>query len=185
MLDRQQWTGAPVPTFSGRLVHPLAPDPETIVIEDIAHHLAAVNRFNGATLMPYSVAQHSVLVSCCCDPVDSLHGLLHDAAEAYMGELVKPVKELGLLRAYRVIETHLLAAIYCRFGLAPGTPPSVMLMDERIAATEARDLFVPAAVPHFARVESEPMPRPIIEPWSARCAEEQFLNRFERLRSRS
>ncbi|OFW44758.1 MAG: hypothetical protein A3J29_07940 [Acidobacteria bacterium RIFCSPLOWO2_12_FULL_67_14b] len=174
--------GVSIRTFTGRDVYPLAPDPDAIAIEDIAHHLALQNRFAGATVEPYSVAQHSVLVSYCCDPADALHGLLHDAAEAYLGDLVRPLKRLGLLGGYRAIEAQLQVVIYGRFGLAPETPASVKVMDARLGVTEAQLLFRSDAVPVWARqAERLPMAGLPIEPWSACCAEQQFLDRFRGL----
>lgn len=171
--------GAPIGTFTGRLVYPLSPTTDVIAIEDIAHHLSLVNRFGGATKEPYSVAQHSVLVSLCCDPADALHGLLHDASEAYLGDLITPLKQLGLLRAYRVIEAQLQAVIYSRFNLQFETPASVKLMDERMAITEAQDLFEADAVPGWARHGDRlPLSGMAIRPWSAPAAEAQFLERF-------
>lgn len=174
--------GPAVQTFTGRALYPLSPVASEIAIEDIAHHLAGLNRFGGATLHPYSVAQHSVLVSYCCEPEDALHGLLHDASEAYLGEVVRPLKQLGLMGGYRAIEAQLQVAIYCRFGLSPETPASVKLMDERLAVTEAQDLFPPRSVPVWAtHGDRLPLCGEPIRAWSACCAEEQFLARFNAL----
>jgi hypothetical protein len=160
----------------------LAPTSDVIAIEDIAHHLALLNRFGGATRLAYSVAQHSVLVSYRCDAPDALHGLLHDGSEAYLGDLITPMKQLGLMRAYRVIEAQLQAVIYGRFGLSLETPASVKLIDERLAVTEAQDLFLPESVPAWARHGDRlPLDRELIQPWPAWCAEEQFLRRFKEL----
>lgn len=174
--------GAPIETFTGRQLYPLAPNAEAIVIEDIAHQLAAANRFFGATRHPYSVAQHSVLVSYLCDPADALHGLLHDAAEAYLGDLARPLKQLGLMAAYRAIEAQLQTVIYCRFGLSPEVPESVKAIDERLAVTEAQDLYRPDAVPAWAaHADRLPLRGRPIEPWGAARAEERFLSRFRQL----
>lgn len=171
-----------VATFTGQRVSLLAPDPATIRIEDIAHQLAAVNRFVGATRHPYSVAQHAVLVSYCCEPEDALHGLLHDAAEAYLGDLVQPLKRLDVMAPYRALEAQLQAVIYVKYGLTPATPSSVTQVDEDLAATEARDLFRAGAIPAWALdVERLPLGGLPIEAWSPCCAEEEFLRRFRGL----
>lgn len=82
---------------SGVDVYLDTPTPDVIHIRDIAHHLALINRFNGATETPYSVAQHSVLVADLLrakkqPPHVCLWGLLHDAHEAYLGDVTTPVK---------------------------------------------------------------------------------------------
>ncbi|MFA5286352.1 MAG: hypothetical protein WC347_12205, partial [Smithellaceae bacterium] len=75
-------------TFSGIAFDLLNPKPEMILLEDIIHSLALINRFNGAAIFPYSVAQHSLYVASLLPSELKLHGLLHDAAEAYVGDMV-------------------------------------------------------------------------------------------------
>jgi len=104
-------------TYTGRKVYPLDPDPDTICIEDIAHHLSNICRFTGAVNTHYSVAQHSIIVSNFCG--SPLHGLMHDAAEAYLFDITSTIKPLfpDLIR----IETILMEAIYAHFDL-PDVP---------------------------------------------------------------
>jgi len=83
-----------VSTKSGRRVALLNPSPSQIVIGDIAHGLAHQCRFNGQTSKFYSVAQHSVLVASILPRELRLAGLLHDASETYLGDVVQPLKEL-------------------------------------------------------------------------------------------
>lgn len=113
-------------TVSGLKFHPQDPDPDNIRLYDIAHQLALVNRFGGATKYPYSVAQHTLL---CAALAKRLHpgdhemyrwALLHDASEYVLGDMVRPVKVL--LPEYREIEDRLMGLIATRFGLAPLTP---------------------------------------------------------------
>lgn len=85
-------------TFTGKRFDLLDPKPESICIEDIAHHLALNNRYNGATSVPYSVAQHSVMVSDMLaklefNVVTRMAALLHDAHEAYIGDIIGPLKK--------------------------------------------------------------------------------------------
>jgi len=90
-----------LPTCSGRRVHLLNPSPDEIAIEDIAHALSHACRFAGHVPSYYSVAQHSVLVSELLDERTALWGLLHDASEAYLHDLTRPLK-----RALNVLPEH-------------------------------------------------------------------------------
>jgi uncharacterized protein len=132
-------------THSGRLVDFLRPKPEDISIEDIAHHLAQVNRFGGAPDVPYSVASHCVYVSRRLqethpdEPGLWLAGLLHDASEAYLGDVVSGLK--SLLVEYRALETvweRLLERVY---GVRWHGVEAVKEADVRARLAEARDLF--------------------------------------------
>lgn len=111
--------------LSGRRLDLLSPNPKDIEIEDIAHGLARVARWNGQTQGSHalSVAQHSLIVT---DIVNALHpeytynellaALLHDAPEYVIGDLISPFKTaIGL--DYKAFENNLLQAIYCRFGI--------------------------------------------------------------------
>lgn len=112
--------------LSGRRLDLLDPRPEDIAIEDIAHGLARVARWNGQTLGPhvFSVAQHSLLVEAIFLAADPLAGpaavlaaLLHDAAEYVVGDLISPFKA-ALGTDYKAVEERVLAAIHVRFGTA-------------------------------------------------------------------
>jgi hypothetical protein len=96
--------------------------PEDIDIEDIAHHLACSNRFVGALRTPVSIAQHSIcvarLVGGWAGKEYALYGLLHDASEAYLGDVSKWVKEHPSMERYRDAENLAQAVIYERFGLS-------------------------------------------------------------------
>jgi hypothetical protein len=119
--------------LSGRRLDLLDPSPLDIEIEDIAHGLARVARWNGQTKGPhaFSVAQHSLLVeslSVYLDPefgrAERLMALLHDAPEYVIGDMISPFKAaLGL--DYKAFELRLLSAIHMRFGLPPKTPEAV------------------------------------------------------------
>lgn len=108
-------------TFSGKLVNIHKPKPEMICIEDIAHALSNICRFNGHTPRHYSVAQHSIFVSNLMkqngENVEMrLHGLMHDAAEAYIQDIIKPLKHI-LGGDYASIEHRFEMVICERFGL--------------------------------------------------------------------
>lgn len=108
-------------TYTKKFVNPLDLKPEDIDIEDIAHHLACINRFVGALRTPVSVGQHSVgvsrLIRGWAGPEYGLYGLLHDASEAYLGDVSKWVKSHPDMQAYRDAEERAERAIYERFGL--------------------------------------------------------------------
>lgn len=104
-----------VPTASGKAFNIVKPDPDTITIEDIAHHLSQINRFTGATKRPYSVAEHSLMVSYIVSPENAVQALLHDASEAYLNDVTTPVKRL--LPKYRDLETVVQKAICDKFHI--------------------------------------------------------------------
>jgi hypothetical protein len=125
--------------LSGRRLDLLDPSPLDIEIEDIAHGLARVARWNGQTVgdWPYSVAQHCLLVEDILGrlkptarPAERLHALLHDAPEYVIGDMISPFKAaLGL--DYRAFEERLLAAVHIRFGLPPEPPAALAKLVKR------------------------------------------------------
>jgi len=134
-----------IETCSGRKFPVTAPTPDDISIAEIAVALSRCARFNGMTaphLPAYSVAQHAVRVSLAVPPADAMWGLLHDAAEAYIGDIASPVKQL-LADVIDPIEDKILAAVVRRFGLAPEVmPETVKRADAALLVREARDLMV-------------------------------------------
>lgn len=173
-------------TFSGLAFWPLDPRPEEIRIDDIAHALSMQCRFTGHTKRFYSVAEHSVRVSEMCDPQDAMWGLLHDASEAYLSDVARPVKRLPVMAEYREAERQLLSVIVTKYGLSDVEPASVLVADKIILGIEARDLMSPllpgwekwlALIPADCRLKLE-------RPWNPEQAEERFLARFEDLRRR-
>lgn len=108
---------ATIVTASGIEIDLLNPTPEMIRIEDIAHALANICRFGGHTSRHYSVAHHSVFVSEIVPREIALEGLMHDASEAFIGDMVKPLKDCGRLQSFREIEDVLMKVIAEKFGL--------------------------------------------------------------------
>ncbi|RYZ63042.1 MAG: hypothetical protein EOO14_00395 [Chitinophagaceae bacterium] len=121
-------------TFTGQYVNVFQPDPETINIQDIAHHLSMQCRFGGALPEHYSVAQHSFHVSEMVDPKHRLAALLHDASEAYLVDVPSPVKKE--LRDYRHIEDGLMRVIAQKFGFQYPFVPEVHAADQQLLLQE-------------------------------------------------
>jgi 5'-deoxynucleotidase YfbR-like HD superfamily hydrolase len=128
-----------ITTRSGRQVNLLDPQYSQIDIGDIAHGLAYQCRFNGQTSRFYSIAQHSLMVASILPDHLKMAGLLHDAAEAYVGDVVQPLKVL--LPDYQAIENRFAQAIGLRFNVDLDHHPEVKQADLIALATEKRDLL--------------------------------------------
>ena len=128
-------------TASGRAIDIQRVTPNDISILDIAHSLSNLCRFAGHTREFYSVAQHSVRVALALPPELRLAGLLHDATEAYVVDLPRPVK--CLLPDYERLEAKVWGAISSRFGIAVFEDPLIKEMDNRALRTEWEELMWP------------------------------------------
>ena len=179
--------------LSGRRLDLLDPSPLDVEIEDIAHGLARVARWNGQTVgsHAFSVAQHTLIVeeiAAALTPeigaVGRLAVMLHDAPEYVIGDIISPFKVL-LAGEYRAVEQRLLAAIHRRFGLPPmladGLTAKIKSADRISAYYEAVKLagFAEAeAVRFFGRPRGIDPDRLDLTPWPAPTAERRFLKRF-------
>ncbi|MBS9728996.1 phosphohydrolase [Pseudomonas aeruginosa] len=162
-------------TYTGSRFDLIQPDPASIHPTDIAHALAQQCRFNGHCVSHYSVAQHSYFVADLVPEEHQLAALLHDASEAYIGDMVRPLKEL--LPEFRQIEAVIWSAICERFDLDEQLPAEVKRADLIALATERRDLM------HFHQVEWGCLEgiaphRARISPWSAADARYHFHRRL-------
>ncbi len=171
-------------TYTGTKFNPLKPTPEMIEIRDIAHALSLVCRWGGHTTEFYSVAQHCVCVSEICLPQDAKKGLLHDATEAYIGDMIRPLKYLKqMYKVYKTIEGRIDNAIAVKVGLdSLDKPESVQWADTVMLAAEAINLRKP--VPQWAYDSLQGLGNPNIKfdfPWRPEFAETQFINRFNLL----
>ena len=168
-----------IQTYRGIAMRPLDAAPETIDIRDIAHALSLQCRFNGHCRVFYSVADHSVHVSRIVPEAHALWGLLHDAAEAYVCDLPRPLKHQ--IPAYVEIEDRLLEVIVQRFGLSWPMPPEVREADDILLATEQRDMMEPPPAPWG--LTAQPLDA-AIDPLDPAQAEAAFLQRYEALTRR-
>lgn len=126
---------------SGTKFWPLEPKPEDIHIEDIAHALSNICRYTGHCRRFYSVAEHSYFVSAHLHeygPRVQLQGLLHDASEAFMADIARPLKMSLVMEGYREAEARLEDIIYEKFGVSPTDTERglIKIADSRMLATE-------------------------------------------------
>lgn len=126
-------------TRTGKHFDLVDPQPDMINVLDIAHGLSNCCRFAGQSHLFYSVAQHSVLASEIVPEGFELEALLHDASEAYLGDVTRPLKQL--LPDYREIERRVEDAIRAAFGLPSVQSEAVSHADRVMLATERRDLM--------------------------------------------
>lgn len=165
-------------TFTGARVYPMVPDHRVVEIEDIAHALSQICRFGGHTSSPYSVAQHSVVLSYSCRPKDRVNALLHDAAEAYLGDVVRPFKIQ--LPWFRPLEDRWLLAISKALDVPPiKEPQGLVRVHEALLASERRDLL--KNVPSLDWGLTVPPLQSKIEPWAPAAAKLLFLSRCKEL----
>jgi hypothetical protein len=161
-------------TFSGKQFFPLDPRPEDVCLEDIAHALANLCRFCGQCRKFYSVAQHSILVAMQLPPELQLQGLLHDAPEAYCGDIIQPLKVQ--LPQFKAIEHGIWRAIAAKFKLPEVMDARVKAADLRALMTERRDLM--PASPHVWSTEHiQPLPGKVM-PWGPDEARQAFNTYF-------
>jgi 5'-deoxynucleotidase YfbR-like HD superfamily hydrolase len=184
--------------LSGRRLDLLDPSPLDVEIEDIAHGLARVARWNGQTRGAhiFSVAQHALLVEALArakvsrlDAKGRLAVLLHDAPEYVIGDMISPFKAV-IGGSYKTVERRLLAAIHQRFGLPVRLPERlddlIKSADRSAAYLEATRLagFDPAEARKFFGNPpklSSMLERDYLTPWPAETAQARFRERFEKL----
>ena len=147
--------------LSGRRLDLMDPSPMDVEIEDIAHGLARVARWNGQTkgAHAFSVAQHSVIVEALCvqleprlDPRARMLALLHDAPEYVIGDMISPFKAV-LGDGYKEIESRLAFAIHARFGLPAETPASLKRLIKK--ADNICAWFEATQLAGFSEIESD------------------------------
>lgn len=172
--------GSWMQTFTGRQFFPLDAAVEDVHRDDIAHGLSMICRYGGHTKRFYSVAEHCVRVSQHVPEHLALVGLLHDAAEAYVGDMVRPLKHH--MPAYRAIEDRLLAVIFQRFSIDRSLvtlPHEVKAADNRILLDERNQLLSTPPQP-WQQEDLEPLGI-TIHGWSPGVARRRFTERLSEL----
>lgn len=168
-------------THSGQKVCPWNPTPDTIRIEDIGIALSRIPRFIGHTRQFYSVAQHSVFLSIMVRKEFALWALLHDAAEAYIGDMPSPIKKE--IPFFSLAEDKLLQCIADVFGLSWPMPAEVKKADNILLATEAEQLVEHTPEDWYLNMGEGIKPSKNIALWTAPpdAAFTMFMSRFNDL----
>lgn len=175
-IDRK---GPWMQTYGGMQFWPFDPRPEDINLIAMAHALGNTCRYNGQCNHFYSVAEHSVLVSENVPEEDALWSLMHDASEAYIGDIIRPIKPHVL--AFQEIEAGIMAAVCQRFGLPPEMPASVKHADTAILADEQPVLMPEPPEPWHLPYPPLKVKIRCLNPYDATQA---FLGRFAILKAR-
>jgi hypothetical protein len=186
-MDAPPAPGPYLQTVSGRRLNPFDPEPDQLDIADIARALANLCRFGGHTRVFYSVAQHSVIVSELVeqrggDVEDVFAALMHDASEAYLGDMPHPIKHRSPLGAsFKAAEEHLEQAIRDRFAIKPDVP-EIKRADRALLATERRAFSGESW--HWPELDGvEPLDLEL-EAWPPDEAARAFAARFAELEAR-
>ena len=165
-------------THSGGRFYPMDPRPEDMEPRDIAHALSLLCRYGGHVDQFYSVAEHCVLMSEWVDPENALHALLHDATEAYVVDVPRPVKKY--LASYAELENSVWLAITKRFGIDPAMPAQVKEADNRIILNERARFLSNAEVGTWTTDGLKPLPTYPVG-WLPEEAEARYLARLAEL----
>lgn len=180
-------TGPWIETFTGLKFHLLDPQPEDICIEDIAHALSNQCRYTGHVKRFYSVAEHSLHVSL-LSATFPLAGLMHDASEAYIADLSRPIKQCTPVgEPYYVIENKIMKAIGEKFGFEWPPPPEVKTADNIMLLTEKDQLMTALSWSDDASTEEARKTQVLdyaetyLAGYAPPVAEKLFLQRFFQL----
>lgn len=179
MVESKERVGDYFETFTGGKVWAIDPRPEEIDIIDIANSLSKNCRFCGHCKYDYTVGQHSIHVSYLVPQYLALAGLLHDASEAYLSDIVRPAK--SDMPEYMAIEKKLELCIEKRFGLnlTDDDRKLIKIADDQMLATEAYHLSATKAKDW--RLKQKPDLSFPFAPWIKEFVKDKFLERFEEL----
>ena len=173
-------------TYTGKNLLLFELTPHDIDIEDIAHGLACINRFNGQVKKPISVAQHSVYVARIAmklsGPRAGLQGLLHDASEAYIGDMTKWLKQAPEMKEFRIKEARIQHTIYRRFRCRALLYSSVEYADRIMVRYEGMRGYKQPFIDHPDYPPLTKEEKRLVGPWgfwSWQSAESIFLTEYE------
>lgn len=165
-------------THTGKRFRPFAPDPADIDIRDIAHALSLICRYGGHPSGFYSVAEHSVLLSRAVPAEMAFDALMHDAAEAYLGDIPRPIKRAKEMTAWRDAEWIVETAIGKKFGCRLPMDAELAAFDSRMILDEWRQLM--PRTEEDIGVSGAPM-GVTVACWPPYLAKRYFLETFQRL----
>lgn len=169
-----------IATASGRYFNFLSPDHTEIALVDISTGLANTCRFGGQCQRFYSVAEHCVLMSYIVPEGFERMALMHDAAEAYTGDIPKPLKQL--LPDFAVIEERVEAAVAYAFCLPEKMPPEIKLADRQMLCAE--QMQVMGNTDEWVHTQSTEPAQIAVQFWSPSRAKKEFSDRFKALRTK-
>ncbi len=167
--------GPTILLHSGQYFDLLDPAGSSFGIGDIAHGLSMVCRFAGQCHTFYSVAEHCVHASYLAPASHAYAALMHDAAEAFIGDVTRPLKRL--LPEYKAIEKQVERAVFARFVVTGADDDEVKLVDRQMLAAEQRALMAGHSGT-WADCVGFSIPEIDLRCWSPMVAEERFLRRF-------
>lgn len=170
-----------IQTYSGGKFHILDPRQDEINIVDIGHALSMMCRFTGHVRRFYSVAEHCWHASHIVPAEDALWALMHDASEAYIADINRPLKHFTPVGpSYMKVEDKVMKAICKKFGMDPEQPASVHKADGMMLYAEKEQLMPPMSWETKWTADEEPA-QVKIRCWKSEIAEAAFLSRFYEL----
>ena len=164
-----------IETHSARYFQYLHPNPENLLIEDIAHGLSHICRFSGQCLEFYSVAQHSCIVHDNAPDHLKLEGLLHDASEAYISDIPRPVKTI--IPQIKELEHRIQMQVSQRFKFSFPYSNQIQLLDTQLMLAEAQQLFTQQVAWWVDGLD--PLDVIVTPCWTPKLAKSEFLRRFD------
>lgn len=172
-------TGPTISTYSRGYFSFLDPDQTPLQIVDIARGLANTCRYGGQIGRFYSVAEHSVHASYLVDPEYAYDALMHDAPEAVIGDMVKPLKEI--LPDYQAVEDRVEASIFRQFNVSNPLPKAVKTADIQMLILEKEQLK--GNFDEWSWCANVPRPRHIeMKCWTPSQSFSRFMARYSELR---
>lgn len=164
-------------TYTGKFVNVFDLRDIDISLVDIAHALSNICRFGGHSSQFLSVAEHSVRVSRACSEDNKLKGLLHDASEAYLMDIPRPLKYLPEFKFYRLLEEEVQNKIFVVFGLSEGIPKEIHEWDDTLLEIEQCSFM---GKQDTSLMKDKPMSL-LTRTWSPTEAKAKFLNTYLQL----